>query len=149
MTGLDLRCDFDSRALMSGLRRLGTRGNRVAARAAKRLAKDVQGTERMLLRAKRHRRGTPTPSNPGEPPARVTGHLARSVMVMGPVAGGNGFSITVVGPTASYGAIHEVGGVTGRGHRTVLPPRPHLKPAWRLVRPRHMGIIRSEWGRGR
>jgi len=82
---------------------------------------------------------TKTGSAPGEPPWRISGALRRAVKV-GPVRR-KGFSwIVEVGTTRGadgvpYGRIQELGGVTGRGHRTRLPPRPYMAPAWRTVRP--------------
>jgi hypothetical protein len=74
-----------------------------------------------------HPPGTPTPSPPGQPPARITGHLRGSLSPTGPVPTGGGFT-GQLGPTAVYGRIQELGGVTGRGHSVTLPPRPYLKP---------------------
>ncbi len=76
-----------------------------------------------------HRKGTPTPSPPGQPPSLVTGQLRRSIQVKGPVSLGSGTWQASVGPTAVYGRIQELGGVTGRGGRSYLPPRPYLGPA--------------------
>lgn len=74
-----------------------------------------------------HPRGTPTPSPPGQPPALITGHLRRSVTVYGPRT--LGMTVTgEIGPTTVYARIQELGGWTGRGHRTYLPPRPYLLP---------------------
>jgi phage gpG-like protein len=77
-----------------------------------------------------HPRGTPTPSNPGDPPSLVTGTLRRSVTVQGPVPLGTGRWSASVGPTAVYGRIQELGGVTGRGGATELPARPFVRPVY-------------------
>ncbi|MEU0818968.1 hypothetical protein [Streptomyces mirabilis] len=77
-----------------------------------------------------HSRGTPTPSSPGEPPSLVTGTLRRSITVKGPHPLGLGRWEAEIGPTAVYGRIQELGGVTGRGHATTLPARPYVKPAF-------------------
>jgi phage gpG-like protein len=77
-----------------------------------------------------HPRGTPTPSSPGEPPSLVTGTLRRSISVKGPVPLGMGRWEANVGPTAVYGRIQELGGVTGRGGATVLPARPYVRPTY-------------------
>lgn len=75
-----------------------------------------------------HRRGTPSPAGPGEPPALVTGNLRRSISVTGPDPKGVGTWEGRVGPTAVYGRIQELGGRTGRSHAVNLPPRPYLQP---------------------
>lgn len=80
-----------------------------------------------------HPSGTPTPSPRGEPPAIVTGTLRRSIRVTSPEPTGTaGWSISV-GPTAIYGRIQELGGDTGRGGATYLPPRPYMDPALKKV----------------
>lgn len=79
-----------------------------------------------------HPPNTPTPSPPGEPPARITGHLRGSLKPTGPVPGGGGFT-GWLGPTAVYGRIQELGGRTGRNHATVLPPRPYMRPTYASV----------------
>lgn len=80
------------------------------------------------LRQTSHRRRTPTPSSPGQPPSLVTGNLMRSIAVRGPT-GGLGVWGASIGPTAIYGRIQELGGMTGRHHATHLPPRPYVDPA--------------------
>lgn len=76
-----------------------------------------------------HPKGTPTPSPPGQPPAIVGGALRRSVRVRKSYSLGPGQWAAQVGPTIVYGRIQELGGVTGRGHRTTLPARPYLGPS--------------------
>jgi phage gpG-like protein len=75
-----------------------------------------------------HSLGTPTPSQPGQPPSLVTGQLRRSV-VMVP----KGRAHVQVGATTVYARIHELGGNAGRNHASYLPPRPYLKPALRKL----------------
>lgn len=74
-----------------------------------------------------HAPGTPTPSPPGEPPARITGNLRGSLSPTGPIPTGAGF-MGRLGPTAPYARIQELGGVTGRG--SVLPARPYMRPTY-------------------
>lgn len=99
--------------------------------------------ERTMLSLGRHPPGTRTGSVPPEPPWRISGHLSRSVTVDEPVLRNFKWSGRM-GPTAVYARIHELGGWTGAGYRTYLPPRPHLKPAWELARP----WIYRRFGRG-
>jgi len=79
-----------------------------------------------------HVKGTPTPSQPGMPPAMVGGDLRRSVRA-DPVTGAGTRWQTQVGATTVYARIHELGGNAGRGHKTHLPPRPYLRPALDLI----------------
>lgn len=74
-----------------------------------------------------HPPNTPTPSPPGEPPARITGHLRGSLSPTGPYPTGGGFG-GKVGPTAVYSRIQELGGQAGRNHSVTLPPRPYMRP---------------------
>jgi hypothetical protein len=80
-----------------------------------------------------HGRGTPTPSPPGSPPSLITGALRRSVITE-PPRGGGGLWSASGGPTIVYSRVQELGGRTGRGHRTVLPPRPYVRPAVEQLR---------------
>lgn len=88
----------------------------------------IERHTRDALFAKSHPPRTPTPSHPGEPPAAITGQLARSVRsTQVRRKGDHGWTGTVA-PHTVYARIQELGGVTGRGHRTHLPPRPYLNP---------------------
>jgi hypothetical protein len=70
---------------------------------------------------------TPTPSPPGQPPARISGHLRGGLSPTGPYPTGAGFG-GKVGPTAVYSRIQELGGQAGWGHSVTLPPRPYMRP---------------------
>lgn len=89
----------------------------------------------VLLSAGQHVRGTPTGSTPGSPPWRIGGHLRDAWRLDRAKPLGADRWSGQVGPTARYSRIQELGGVTGRGHHTRLPPRPYFKPAWAIVRP--------------
>jgi phage gpG-like protein len=81
---------------------------------------------RLKLARRGHAPGTPTPSPPGQPPARVSGALAGSVTAS-PATGGGGIWRAYQGPHGIvYAAIQNFGGVAGRGHHSVLPPRPYM-----------------------
>jgi phage gpG-like protein len=86
----------------------------------------VRATQEELSRGA-HPKGTPG-SPAGTPPWVVRGSMRRSVKA-GPVTGGGNRWETTVGATVVYARIHELGGDTGRGHRTHLEPRPYLRPA--------------------
>lgn len=82
-----------------------------------------------LLRLKWHPKNTPTPSMPGEPPARISSDLLRSIRPF-PVERTGEFTWKAsIKSFNDYSRIQELGGVSGRGHRTHLPPRPYLKTA--------------------
>jgi phage gpG-like protein len=103
----------------------------VATRAATAEASHLLEAEiKRTLSTSSHRKGTPTPSSPGEPPSLVTGTLRRSITVNGPHPLGAVRWEAEIGPTAVYGRIQELGGVTGRGHQTTLPARPYVAPAF-------------------
>lgn len=89
---------------------------------------------------------TPTPSPPGEPPARINGHLRGSLTPTGPVPTGSGFS-GQVGPTAVYSRIQELGGRAGRNHSVTLPPRPYLAPTVRDARDDLRRLYVEAWTR--
>lgn len=94
--------------------------------ATARAAHLVEGRVKRKLKLKAHKKGTKTPSAPGEPPSTVTGALARSESVEGPEEIGFGHYVAAVGPTVSYGRIQELGGTAGKGSN--LPARPSLFP---------------------
>lgn len=89
----------------------------------------IEAETKKQLTSSSHPKGTPTPSSPGEPPSLVTGQLRRSIRVQGPAQVAPATYEARIGPTAVYGRIQELGGVTGRGHATTLPARPYLAPA--------------------
>lgn len=120
----------DARALVNALNRLSDRAAGPGGRAAA-LAMAREGTRetRQMLNRRRHSPGTPSPSPAGQPPARITGDLQRSLLVSLPHSGGPARWVVKMGPTAPYGRIQERGGRTGRRHATTLPPRPYMAPA--------------------
>jgi HK97 gp10 family phage protein len=70
----------------------------------------------------RHDEGTPTPSAPGSPPSTITGTLKASVKTFEPTQRGFGKYAILIGPTAEYGRIQELGGGN-------LPARPYMQPS--------------------
>lgn len=110
------------------LRRLADRadneGGRAAAQAMGKAAADA--IQRNLIR-RSHSRGTPTPSPPGQPPAKISGDLRDSVRPELPRMQGGGVWVSVVGPHGVvYAAIQQYGGRAGRHHASDLPPRPYM-----------------------
>ena len=110
---------------LQGMRDKAPEGCRAAVNAMG--AVMVRATMLELSRVS-HLKGTPTPSAPGSPPAMIGGSLLRSVHATEPSGGGDQWQVTV-GGSVVYARIHELGGQTGRGHKTRLPPRPYLRPA--------------------
>jgi phage gpG-like protein len=98
------------------------------------------------LRKSSHQKRTPTPSSPGSPPSLISGNLMRSIAVDGP-SSSLGVHRAQIGPTAIYGRIQELGGATGRGHRTQLPARPYVAPAWQAVEPAVAAAYVTAWSR--
>jgi phage gpG-like protein len=77
------------------------------------------------LSQRSHARGTPTPSAPGTPPARISGALEGSVTAS-QASGGGGVWRAHSGPHGVvYAAIQNFGGTAGRNHASHLPPRPY------------------------
>lgn len=109
------------------LRRLADRADSEGGRAAAYAMSRAGGEEvRRKLGLRSHPRGTPTPSAPGTPPARISGRLRDSVMPELPTGGG-GVWTSLMGPHGVvYAAIQQRGGVAGRNHASHLPPRPYM-----------------------
>lgn len=89
----------------------------------------IEAEIKKALKQNTHQRGTPTPSQPGQPPALVSGQLRRSVKVEGPSRLAPGVYQARIGPTAVYGRIQELGGMAGQGRGTRLPARPYVAPS--------------------
>jgi len=102
---------------------------RAAERATNEGMNIIERAEKANLRRFTHPLGTPTTSPPGEPPALVTGNLRRSWKTI-PATRIGAYRVRARGgPTAVQSRIQELGGRTGRHHRTTLPRRPYLRPA--------------------
>jgi phage gpG-like protein len=137
--------------IVAGVREFGAALDRVVAaqRAATRQATAkllhmIEAAAKEQLRTSSHRRNEPTPSAPGEPPSLVSGNLRRGVTVTGPEAVGATAWRGEVGPTAVYGRIQELGGITG-AHGSRLPARPYMQPAWDQVEPLIAATYRAAW----
>lgn len=109
------------------LRRLADRAESEGGRAAANAMADAGQAEiRRKLSQKSHARGTPTPSAPGTPPARISGRLEGSIATT-PATGGGGTWTAYAGPRGVvYAAIQNYGGQAGRHHASHLPPRPYM-----------------------
>jgi phage gpG-like protein len=97
------------------------------------------------LRLTSHPKRTPTPSQPGNPPALVAGNLFRSITTVGPATVA-GYVSMQVGPTMIYSRIQELGGMAGRGHLSKLPARPYVRPGVDLTIPQAEVVYLSAWG---
>jgi phage gpG-like protein len=93
------------------------------------MGKQAEQEVKRQLTKRSHSRGTPTPSPPGQPPAKISGDLADSVEATAPRSGGAYRWTTEVGGHTVYARIQGMGGMTGRNHATTPPPRPYLEPA--------------------
>ncbi|MGL5911164.1 MAG: hypothetical protein ACRCZP_14270 [Phycicoccus sp.] len=133
--------------LLAGIARQSNRVTTVSPRALTNVANWVEARAKQLLSLTSHQAGTPTPSQPGQPPSLISGALRRSIAVLPPTqTGENEWSITV-GPTIVYGRIQELGGQAGRGRRSNLPARPYMAPAWAAVPDRLRGRLEAVWQR--
>jgi hypothetical protein len=104
---------------------------------------------KVVLNKLSHPAGTPTPSAPGQPPAKVSGFLARSIQRAPTATLGPGIATTTYGSVAIYAAVHENGPVTitvkrarvlanrdtGQvfGTQVTIPRRPFFKPATEVL----------------
>lgn len=131
-------------AVASALRAMVPQQQAAARRAVVKAAHYVEAKTKAKLSLTSHPKGTPTPSLPGQPPSLVTGTLKRSVKTTGARRTARGYE-ALVGPTAEYARVQELGGPAGRGLRTRLPARPYLRPALRESRPGIRAIFGREW----
>ncbi|HET9893706.1 MAG TPA: hypothetical protein VFQ44_01985 [Streptosporangiaceae bacterium] len=98
---------------------------------------------KMALQLYTHTEGTPTPSPPGSPPAKISGALARSMQRTPTVLPRPGVAESTYGPTAVYGIVHEFGmtihstgpwplrnTATGQvfGRQVTIPQRAFMRP---------------------
>lgn len=132
----------------------GKLADAIAARGAK-AAADAMALEfhteltDVTLRVKTHGRGEVTPSQPGEPPALVTGTLRRAARVV-PALEGQTRAVASCRVAAVYARIQEKGGVinakrapflrfqypAGQWHSVksvTLPARPYMAPTLALL----------------
>ena len=119
---MELSLRVDTGQATAGIAGLAERITAAATQSVTLAAHLVERHTKDQLRTSSHPAKTPTPSTPGEPPSLVTGNLMRSVSVT------SFGESALVGPTAIYGRIQELGGAAGRGHHVHLPARPYLKP---------------------
>ena len=101
-----------------------------AIQVATRKSGDVvkQNAQTVLSAHGSHLPGTKTPSNPGNPPAMISGQLLDSVEA-GPVIRKGFKTYTVaISPNTVYARIQELGGLSGRNLATLTPARPYMRP---------------------
>lgn len=109
----------------AAMEKLVAEASRACERGANNAARLVATETKKTLTRTTHRKGTPTPSRPGEPPSLVTGTLRRGVIIVPAEPSGTTSWTAKVGPTSVYARVQELGGDTGR---MVLPARPYLGP---------------------
>ena len=122
--------DVDVGALILALESMGHRADAGARAAAEAMAKGDQEVTQAMLSLTSHPSGTATPSPPGSPPSRVSGHLESTARARPAFPVGANRWEAHMAPDAVYARIHEFGGRTGRGHRTRLPARPYIRPSF-------------------
>lgn len=115
-------------SLVAALDGMGARGEAAAMAGAQAGALVAESAIKKQLSIYSHRKGTPTPSPRGSPPAVVSGTLRRSIQIETAVG------YVDIGPTAVYGRIQELGGYAGRHYSAKLPARPYLRPGYRAAR---------------
>lgn len=108
---------------IAALKLMSLSGIEAAAAAALAMGEVVEREMRAQLSKTSHAPGTPTPSEPGEPPSMVSGDLRDSVIVKEVAPG-----YVQVGATTLYARIQQLGGMSGRGRATQTPARPYLEP---------------------
>jgi phage gpG-like protein len=113
--------------LSDSLDAMVTAADKAARAATEAAATLLQSDIKMKLLAQSHDKGTKTPSEPGEPPAAISAKLAGSIEIDGPeqLTGFGNYIAAVGADGIVYSRIQELGGMTGRGHRTRLPARPY------------------------
>ncbi len=75
-------------------------------------------------------------------PGVVTGELRRSVKWK--MRGAKSNLVLVVGPNKVYAAIHEFGGMAGRGKKVKIPARPYVWPSYEKQSKRILRVISEE-----
>jgi hypothetical protein len=129
-------------AAQKDLRALRTRAARPAVQAAATAAGKVGETAaKAALNMRSHKLGTPTPSAPGQPPAKVSGDLARSILRIRTIVPRPGYAVTMWGSSLIYAHVQEYGATISAknfpqlGNPTVgffgphvrIPPRPWME----------------------
>lgn len=120
---------LDDGALQARFRAARDRAPEAARAAAEAMAAVMEQATKAQLSLSSHAPRTQTPAPPGAPPSLISGQLRRSVRRTSSMATGVASWETRVGGTTVYARIQELGGLSGPGHRTRLPPRPYLRPA--------------------
>lgn len=115
------------------------RGLRRGLQMAKRLA-----LTRYMQR--KDNRGFDPPNPPPGPLAIRQGNLARTVRVGDMRWSGRKVTGTLEAGSGEvlYARIHEMGGLTGRGGRVLMPARPYLRPALDDPETNIVGFVRDE-----
>lgn len=118
------------------LRQMARRADDGAAAAAGAMAREGREVIREGLNKRSHPRGTPTPSPPGQPPAKISGRLRDHMVVVPARQAGAHRWVATAGSDGQlpYDRIQNQGGVAGRNHASTLPPRPYISPPVNALR---------------
>jgi phage gpG-like protein len=118
----------DSKAWQAAVDKWEVLARAEGAKASRDGAEAVKTATAGLASIYTHKRGTKTPSPPGDPVGRISGALVGSLLVTD-----EGDMTSAVGPTTRYGRVQELGGATGGWWPGTLPDRPYLRPGTKLV----------------
>lgn len=141
-------------AIRAQLAELNAASRRVTEQAAMLIERE---TKKVLMLTS-HPRNTPTPSPPGSPPSMISGFLARTWDLQGPVPVGPFAWRATTGPSAVYARIQELGGYVHKGARTRnptgplqldqyirIPARPYFAPTIEAVTPQVHRAYERAW----
>lgn len=132
--------------LMAALDRLIKVAPDAAKQASESMGAVGERAVKLELSRSSHSPGTKTPSRAfTDPPSLITGRLRESVRRTRVYSSGSQW-ITNIAPTTVYARIQELGGITGRGHKTRLPPRPYVRPAMRRWAEKYRGAAVRAFG---
>ncbi len=129
----------DVDGLVAGLQAWGERTSEATRASAEEAVEVVGDAIRDNLRLHYY----PPSSDPGSPPGWRTGWLHDHVYtrVLGLDTGAQGRAY----PSTVYARIQELGGLAGRNHASLLPPRPYVDPASDETAPRVGEIFAEHW----
>lgn len=151
MADLDFKISINATRTLNALDRMTEFVRSITPEAVDMCAMETQNEARRKVWAKSHAAGTPTPSAPGTPPAKITGALGRSISKTDAKEVGHDKWSAQVGPTNPpvYGRVQELGRVgTGHWPNTRMPERPYLKPTVEELRGLgvYTDIFKHAWG---
>jgi hypothetical protein len=134
-----LRATVESAGFIAGLEAWAER----AHKATQRGVEDAGAKVKEKIEANLALREYPPAAPVGSPPAMRSGALHDSVQQR-LVELGAGFQARVY-PSIVYARIHELSGRAGKGHRSFLPKRPYVGPAFASYKPDFRSDMLEAW----